>query len=423
MADHDLKPSRRDFIASYPPFRYWKRAFVDDMVSEDPINVYIHVPFCNNECAFCYYKKEPLKSRAQRDKLVSALCKEIVIASERLKLGSRPVRSLYIGGGTPTLLSEANFREIKKTLEDNFVVEEPEFTVEAEPLSLTAKRIAVLNGLGVDRISLGVQTFSDSILELNKRRNTAEQALKAIDLAMSTGEIVVNIDLLSGLAGETSESWAQSLDTAIKTDIHSITIYKMEPYSNTMVFARGVRKGVLELPSDEEELSLMEYALDKMEEADYVPWSFFTFTKGGKYPHVHSPSVWQGEDLYGFGPSSYGFIRRTAYQNTNSLEGYYSAIEAGDLPINRGYRESSVDLMVKDVLLGMKLLKIDKNRFREKHGLDLTVALSEEEERLRGDGFMWSTDSEIGLTKKGILYGDYVGKCLAYALRDLYSRT
>ncbi len=420
MAEREIIPSRRDFIASYPPFRYWKRAHVDDLVNEPAINIYIHIPFCNNECAFCYYKKEQLKSRSERDAFVNALCREIDIAGKKLNFKSRAAKSIYIGGGTPTLLSESNFRDIKKSLENNMIVERPEFTVEAEPLSMTEKRIRILKDIGVDRISLGVQSFSDDILEMNRRRNTAAQAQKAIERGLSAGDVAINIDLLSGLAGESDGTWAHSVETAIKTNVHSITIYKMEAYPNTEIFDKGIRKGTIGLPSDEEELEFMDYALSKLGEADYVPWSFFTFTKNGRYVHTHSPSVWRGDELYGFGPSAYGFFRGTAFQNTNSLENYYSAVGDGELPINRGYKQSSVDLMVKDILLGMKLLKINKDAFQKKHGVDLNVSLAQVEARLREEEYVWSTKTEVGLTRKGILYGDYAGKCLAYALKDLY---
>lgn len=415
-----IEPSRRGFITNYPPFRHWKRASVGGILEEKPLNIYIHIPFCVQKCAYCYYKTVALKDTrsAEIDKYAEAVCREIELAVERFHLGGRHIDSVYIGGGTPTVLKKENLIRIVECLHQNLNINEPEFTVETEPVTLTSDKADMLKQLGVNRLSLGIQSFCDSIIKLANRKDSEKKALQAIELARSTSQ-VVNIDLLSGLAGETKETWEYSIKRALSVGVESITIYKMELYANTNYYA-AIRKANLELPSEATELEFMRYALEQFERAQYKPWCFFTFTKFGRYPHKHSPSVWSGNDCYGFGTSAFGSLDDRLLQNTNDHKKYIAALAKGELPVNRGYRLTYVDRMMRDVLLGMKLLSIDLQKFRDKYGYQLETLCAKVIDQLKAQEFITSSGNKIELTRKGILYGDYVGKTLAQSIKNAY---
>ncbi len=415
--DELMQPSRKGFISNYPHFRYWKKPVVEEMLARDPVNIYIHVPFCAQKCAYCYYKTEKYRDQAQLEEFVHALCREIQLANERFHFKDRPVNSIYIGGGTPSLLKETLLREIIACLRENFVIDRPEFTIEAEPRTITEQKIKAYKDAGVNRFSLGVQSFDDEIISMSGRKHSAEKALKAIEMIKNTGDLVINIDLLSGLAGEIDETWLKTMDTAIKTEVHNITVYRMEAYHNTEFFNRGVRKKQIELPSEEQELHFMELALEKLTASPYKPWSFFTFTWNGEFQHHYAGNLWRGEDCCAFGPSAFGMLGHYNYQDTLNLDTYLASLKEDKLPIARGYKLTAKDVMIKDLLLGMKLHTMSRKTFQEKHGIDFCRIIQGTVDELSDGNYIRVDDEFVTLATKGILYGDYVGKRLAAALK------
>ncbi|OAD24137.1 oxygen-independent coproporphyrinogen III oxidase [Candidatus Thiomargarita nelsonii] len=416
-----VEPSRKGFVTNYPSFQYWKKSAVEEMLTEKPISVYVHIPFCIQRCAYCYYRTITLKGseRPEIDRYVDAVCREIEIAAKRFHLKDKHVVSIYFGGGTPTLLKEGHLSKIIECLHENLSIDdEHEFTVEAEPVTLTEKKADILKKFDVNRISLGIQSFCDEVVKLSGRKDTEKKALKAIEMAKATGA-VVNIDLLSGLAGDTQETWADTIKRALSTNIESITVYKMELYANT-AYSAGVRKKTLELPSDAQEIEFMRYAIEQFEQAQYFPWSSFTFTKMGHYVHTYPINMFRGNDYYGFGASAFGFLGDYGLlQNTNDLERYVAAVEANELPLSRGYQLTSLERMIRNVALEMKLVRLDLKEFQRKHGFKLDSLCASTIKQLELEGFISTSEKEIELTSKGILYGDYVGKRLTRCLMEM----
>lgn len=418
MKEREIELSRKGFVSNYPHFRYWRKPAAEKMLAEEPVNIYIHVPFCAQKCAYCYYKTELYSNPAQLEAYVDALCEEIRLAKARFHFGNRPVHSIYFGGGTPSLLKAELLEKIVQTLKENFNIEHPEFNMEAEPRTITEKKVETYKALGVTRMSIGVQSFCDEVIALSGRKHSAEKALKAIETVKGVDKnMVINIDLLSGLAGETNETWLKSIDTAIGTGVENITVYRMEVYLNTEFFNKSVRKKQIQLPSEAEEIRFMELAMERFGAADYRPWSFFTFTPGGGHHHHYAGNIWKGEDCFAFGSSGFGQLGNYNYQNSADLGSYISLIGDGKLPIIRAHRITSKDMMVKDIMLGMKLASFDRGRFVEKHGFDFCDVISDTVEELRDGGFIRLEDDLIVLDRKGILYGDYVGKRLAFAMK------
>jgi oxygen-independent coproporphyrinogen-3 oxidase len=415
----ELEVTRRGFVTNYPDFRQWRKDAVEQNLDKQPLNVYLHLPYCIQRCAYCHYKTTTLRSTqlSDIDRYVDSLCREIEIATERFHLRERPTISLYFGGGTPSLLSAGNIERIMQTLRQNLTLTDPEINFEAEPVSLTSRKAEILIQHGVNRINVGIQSFCDDIVFRTGRRDTEKQALKAIEIALSTGA-VVNVDLISGLEGETSETWAYSIRRAIESGAPSITVYKLEIYANTEYFA-NLRRQNISLPSDEQELQLARYALEEFTGAGYQPVNFFTFTRGSQYIQRHTTTKWQGVDVYAFGSSAFGSLGNWAYQNTNDLERYSESLEQKKLPLFRGYVYNDLESMTRDVILGMKLIRFDRRAFKKRHGLDLVRLCEPTLQRLQEDEFITVDDEAIVLSKKGILYGDYVGRVLAASLESL----
>lgn len=416
--------TRTGFVTNYPSFRYWRKTAAESGLTPKPLNVYLHIPYCTQKCAYCYYKTRSLQEsgKAEIDRYVAALCREIELASQRFHFKDRPVTTLYVGGGTPTVLSRQHIAFLMEALDEHLdLIPDPEITFEGEPVTLTQRKAEVLRDHGVNRISIGVQSFRDEVVGFADRRDREQQALSSIAIAMKTGA-VVNIDLMSGLAGETQESWKYSIAQAISTAVHSITIYKLEIFANTAYYQR-LRQGEISLPSDEEEIEMIRYAIAEFGKADYLPINFFTFTRGGGYVQQHTTNNWHGEDLYAFGASGFGTLGPWSYQNLNDVIKYCDAVEAGDLPIYRGFVYSSLDRMVRDVMLNMKLIHLNHQEFRERHGFDLLRLCEPTLKDLEEEELITVTDEAISLTDKGMVYGDSVGRRLGSALEQLGGRS
>ena len=416
-ADGKPELTRRGFILTYPMFRYWGKESVEEGLKPAPLNLYIHMPYCIQRCAYCYFKTTTLKeNRLQEiDRYVSSVCKEIELGSRRFKLWDRPVETVYFGGGTPSLMTESNIDRLFDTLRANFTFADPQITFEGEPVTLSERKARCLERNGVNRISLGIQSFKEEIVLQTGRQDTEEDAFRAIELAKSTGADV-NIDLISGLAGETMDSWAYSVQRAIDSGAHNITVYKLELYANTPYYT-AEKTQQISLPTDEQELEFMQYALGEMRKNDYHPCNSFTFTKGGRYDQKHTRSKWMGNDNCAVGVSAFGVIGRYNYQNVNDIPTYTEIVESGKLPAFRGYMCNTFDLMLREVVMGIKLVHLNHVRFKEKHGLDLRKACAGTLSHLVDEGFITVDDETISLTEFGILYADHVGRALESSLK------
>lgn len=412
--------TRNGFVTNYPSFRYWRKPMAELGKAEKPLNIYLHIPFCTQRCGYCYYKTETLheSSKDGIERYVESLCREIEIAAEHFHLAKRPVVTIYFGGGTPTVLTKAQLTSIMETLRANLTLTDGlEFTCEGEPVTLSQRKADIIQEAGVNRISLGIQSFDDEIISIAGRRDTEAQGVKAIEIAMNTGASV-NIDLISGLAGETPEKWQHSVNRAISTGVHSVTVYKLEIFANTPYYTQ-IKKDEIAIASDETELDYIRYASDTFLAAGYKPINFFTFTRDGGHEQDHTTNIWHGEDLYAFGTSAFGYMGGYGFQNTNEISGYCDIIEAGDLPIYRGYAYNSLDRLVREVMLGMKMIRLDLKRLRKRHGFNLLRLCGPTIERLVERDLITVTDEAITLTERGMLYGDSVGRALGAALEEL----
>jgi oxygen-independent coproporphyrinogen-3 oxidase len=418
----NLEGSRRGFITNYPNVTQWGQLKDSPIqASQEPLNIYLHIPFCAQQCSYCYYRVITGASRSDMTRYVDVLRKEMKMASERYNLRDRPIKSIYFGGGTPTMLQEVHLQAISDGLREFFpnIDADTELTIEGEPVTMTKKKAAAFANLSIPltRISMGVQSLDDDVIKHTQRKDKADRVIESIRYAQEVGAHV-NIDLMSGLAGDTFETWKNSVDKALETGVESITVYKTEVYANSQYF-RELRKDAIRLPDDEEELQYMDYALDAFEKANYKPWSVNTFTKNGDYPHIHSPRLWKGEDYLPLGTSAFGKIGDQLFQNTNDPEKYMEAIESGKFPIHRGHTLSYKDKMVRAALLGMKLMKMDLDTYENNFGFRLEKLCASTIEELVAEGFITLTDTAIISTRKGILHADYIGKQLGRALQNI----
>lgn len=412
-------PNRDGFMVAWPPQRYWKPVSDRGAAVDKPLHLYFHIPFCLQRCRYCFFKIEVLSetSHGTRELYVDALCREIDLVADMHRLRGRTVKTIYFGGGTPSVLQPEQLARIKRKIESCFRLDDPEFVFEIEPVTLNNRLIDGLLDVGVNRISFGIQSFDDRVVGLTGRHDTEEKNAKAVQRALDMGA-VVNIDLLSGLEGETTESWRYSVNRAIGLGVHAITIYKMELYSNSH-YMSDARKGLMTLPDNNQEMSFSRWGLDRLRESGYFPSTYFTFTRGGNFPQHHVLGRWRGEDMYGFGASAFGAIGGLALQNVSEIDVYLERMASGTSASQRALQLSSTDHMLRDVVMGLKTTMIDLAEYRRIHGLSLEHVLGDDIAHLIDAGLIEISGEVLRLTDEGVLYGDYCGRYLGAGLRNM----
>lgn len=417
MIEAEKLTTRNNFITNYPHFRYWKKDIVNDLLTPKPLNLYIHVPFCLQKCSYCYYKITLYKGKDQTEQFTDAIIEEITNVCQKFNLFKRPVNSIYFGGGTPSLLKVEQLSRIMDTFHKLFTITNPEVTIENEPRTILQKKVSAYKELGFNRISMGTQSLDDDMIKSTGRGHSSNKVFEAIDLIKNAGGFVTNIDLLSGLPNETMENWLKTVDRAIETNVENLTFYKMQVYANTVFFDKNVRKNEIAIPSEEEEISLMSIALDRLEGSQYKLWSNFTFISDEKYKQEYINNTWaKDEDSYGFGPSAFGKLGEFNIQNYSDFTNYYNSINNNELPINRAFKLSSKDLMIRDIDLRFKFQIFSRKDFVARHGFDVCNLVPETIEELKQEGFIELKEDFILQTKKAMLYCDYVGRKISNEL-------
>lgn len=406
------------FISNYPPFSQWSEkelpqielAMQSPPVAGTPLGLYLHIPFCRKRCKFCYFKVFTDQNAKDIESYVSALCREIELVSQIPAMGSRPFRFVYFGGGTPSFLSVRQLTSLVDRLRANISWDEAEeVTFECEPGTLQENKVRALKELGVTRLSLGVENFTDAILEENGRAHLAKEVYKAWDWIQSTGFHNVNIDLISGMVGETWENWKYNIREAIRFSPDSVTIYQMELPFNT-VYSKDILGNRIETPVADWETkrAWLNYAFDEFLAAGYKISSAYTLVRDtGKVNFSYRDNLWQGSDLLATGIASFGHLSGVHYQNKADMRAYQSdLLEQGKLPLGRAMRPTPHQLLVRELILQLKRGYLSINYFWQKFGVNILNEWREEFEQHQQDGMLTVTGDRIELTRQGFLHAD-----------------
>ena len=268
------------FISNYPPFSQWSKEAVGEAaaalsappVGEAPLGLYLHLPFCRKRCKFCYFKVFTDKNGQEVERYLAALSKEIELVSQQPVMGDRPFRFVYFGGGTPSFLSSRQLTRLVDRLRANIdwsLAEE--VTFECEPGTLSEAKVGTLREIGVTRLSLGVEHFDDKILRDNGRAHESMEIDRAWPWITAAGFDNVNIDLIAGMVGDTTDKWQDAVKRAVDMAPESVTIYQMELPYNTVI-SQGVLAG------EESPIASWE------QKREWVSWAFDRFLAAGQRP-------------------------------------------------------------------------------------------------------------------------------------------
>lgn len=418
-----LDITRTDFTFQYPPFNLLQVKDADILQKKQPLHVYVHIPFCKTRCRYCYYKVFAAGEQAsdEIDEYLKLLAREIEIVSRDPEVQACGVRSLYIGGGTPSLLSLDQLTRVFGLLKQSFTFNDNyEFCVEANPDEgvLTPDKLALLKYSGVTRLSVGVQSIDDRILKLNGRAGSADEFYRVYEVARSLGFHAINLDFMSGMLGENWTNWTRQFDTILTLRPENVSMYKLEFYLNTRL-SKQIRQNQRApgLLSDEEEAKYAQYAFDRLQdEGGYIAKNCYSLTRGEDVAHVHAAGVWDGELLLGLGLSSYGVFGDRMYQNTADLKDYEHAIRCGNRPVHRAHLISAREKVARTMVFGIKKLGISRSKFRERHGFEMMLLYGDTIRDLIENGLLVDDGETIRIPRSKYIYADDI--CRAFFLPE-----
>jgi len=412
------------FVATYPPFSVWTREAVarDAMPAlasaprpGTPLGLYLHIPFCRKRCHFCYFRVYTDKNAQEIGQYLDVLAREWEMYARQPAIAGRPLNFVYFGGGTPSFLSTQQLQG----LVDRLTAITPwnqaeEITFECEPGTLTQHKLTAIRKMGVTRLSLGVENFDDRILEINGRAHRSPEIETAYRFARSLQFPQINIDLIAGMLGETEENWQRNVEKTIALEPDSVTIYQMElPYNTTISkdLLAKTHQMTGSLAGWDVKRRWVREAFEALERAGYHIGSAYTAVKdvsrSGSTKFIYRDRLWQGADMAGLGVASFGHVNGVHLQNTDTWESYSEAILRGELPLGRAYRPTDEERMRRELVLQMKLGRLDPAYFAGKYSVDLLTVFQDQWASLRRDGYLAeATPERIALSRDGLMRVD-----------------
>jgi oxygen-independent coproporphyrinogen III oxidase len=418
--DHQEKTGLGNyFVANYPPFSHWKPDFVSDAERVlnapprpgTPLGLYLHIPFCRKRCKFCYFRVYTDKNARDVETYQEALLKEVELYSQTPAVKGRPLQFVYFGGGTPSYLSVSQLQSLIQGINRHFPAQHPEeVTFECEPGTLQQPKLAALKQLGITRLSLGVENFSDRLLEENGRAHRTPEIWRAYGWAEALQFEQINIDLIAGMVGETWDNWKDCIQKTIDLSADSVTIYQMELPFNT-VYSKEMRDHgetttniIADWPTKR---AWVEYGFDELEKAGYERSSGYTMVKDkAKTKFIYRDSLWHGADLLGTGVASFGHVSGVHMQNVDGWDQYIQILNEGRLPLNRAFKLKPEELLTREMVLQLKTGALDLNYFRTKFGVDVLKHYQSAFTELQTGGYLNYAPEQVRLTTKGLMQID-----------------
>ncbi|MFM8633466.1 MAG: coproporphyrinogen-III oxidase family protein [Planctomycetia bacterium] len=404
------------FVANYPPFSRWNAGAVPSVLaafdappSAEPMGLYLHIPFCRKRCKFCYFRVYTDVSAADVERYSQALAHEAELVAARPAVAGRRLRSVYFGGGTPSFLGVKQLERLVDGLHRSFGWSDAEeVTFECEPGTLSEPKVQSLKSLGMTRISLGVENFDDAILESNGRAHLSAEILRAWEWITRADFPSTNIDLIAGMVGETAESWEMTVEKTLALEPDSVTIYQMElPLNTTFVHdAReaGGRTPVADWPTKR---AWVDRAFTRFIERGYSVSSGYTLVRDpSRVQFLYRDMLWEGSDLVALGVASFGHLSGIHYQNAAHWDGYCSEVEADRLPIGRGLVPTRRELLIREMVLGLKRGWLDAGRLAAKYGIDPLELWAPQWRSLQDEGFLEAIHPQPRLSRRGLLRVD-----------------
>lgn len=361
------------------------------------LGLYIHIPFCKSKCHYCDFNSYSNKEFIQEE-YIDCLLKEM--ASRSSILDNHKLKSIYIGGGTPTYLNLTALGKLLSFLEA-YGREGMEYTCEANPGTLTREKLELLKEKGINRLSIGLQSWNDDILRKLGRIHCIKEFMENYEAARAMGFDNINIDLMFAIQGQTIEDLSNTLDNVIKLRPEHISCYSLIIEENT-VFYEQYQKGQLKETDEDLDREMYYLTVQKLEDAGYHRYEISNFAKPG-FESIHNKIYWNTEDYLGVGAGAHSCINNIRFSNERVPEKYMDSIKKSGLAVCWEEPLSLDDRMSEFMFMGLRLTEgISYNDFRKRFGTELNDIYGDKIEVLNKKGLLKVDPLGLALTEPGI---------------------
>lgn len=381
-------------------------------------SLYIHIPFCEHKCIYCdFYSVAPNETASRSElptaRFVKTLLKELDLRAkeERFRVSYETV---FLGGGTPSLLPVEDLGLILEGVSDSFSIEpDAEITIETNPGTVSRQKLDAFRSLGINRLSIGVQSFHEDDLKFLTRIHSSEQAKQCVRDAYAAGFENISIDLIFSLPLQTMDRWRANLEQAMELNPSHISCYSLIVEPNTplsnMVDARQIS-----LLSTEEDASLYEMTIQYLADHGFEQYEVSNFAKPG-CKSLHNKNYWNHSNYLGFGPSAHSFWsahdnvgNSVRWWNVSSIVGYFEKLDQGGLPVAGREHLTVEQLVEEEIFLGLRSEGIDIAGFRKRYGKDLLTEHRSRLSDLIDNRLAVVQNGTLRLTSKGYMVCDEI---------------
>lgn len=372
-------------------------------MKKEELGIYIHIPFCKKKCYYCDFISYCNKSEFVDD-YIKCLKNEIINFAQRHK-DIYDITTIYIGGGTPSFIEEKHIKDIIDTIDENLVKikDIKEITIEVNPGTITKQKLEQYKSSGINRISIGLQSTNNKLLEEIGRIHNFDEFLETYNMARKVGFKNINVDLMLGLPNQTINDLSDSINEIIKLNPEHISIYSLILEENTVLY-NLVEEGKLTLPTDELERNMYWYVKNKLELNNYNHYEISNFAKEG-YESKHNCNCWEQKQYVGFGTSAHSYLKDKRFSNTENLEQYINNIENNNIQKNYIIHENQdiEDKKKEYMLLGLRKIEgVSIQKFKNKFKDNPIYLFRNELQKLIEEGLLEIDGDNIRLTNKGL---------------------
>lgn len=369
--------------------------------------IYIHIPFCKQACFYCNFHFST--SLQYTNEFVQSLVKEIEL--KKKKLNSSPISTLYFGGGTPSILSKIEFKEVINKLNESIDLSQLiEFTIEVNPDDITKDKLEFWLENGVNRLSIGTQSFRESDLKLMNRAHSGIEAFKSIQLAQEAGFSNISIDLIYGIPGLKNANWIENLERAVSLNIPHVSSYCLTVEEKTAL-AHLIKTQKIQIPDEELASEQFLIMIDYLEKHGIHQYEISNFSKIGM-ESKHNKSYWSGEIYHGLGPGAHSFNGENRYWNISNNQQYFKSIEQGIIP--EEIETLSLENKFNELIMTSLRTRegIEMKRMEKLFSTDIISAFEKNISKWVNSGKIIKLENQYLLSKEGRFFADGIASDL-----------
>ena len=369
--------------------------------------IYIHIPFCHQICNYCDFNKVFFKNQPV-DEYIEAIGKEIVLIQQSKPEVFKDIETVYLGGGTPTSLSANQLDRLLEIINNTVQTEHLiEFASEANPDELTVDKLHALKNGGINRLSLGVQSFDAGLLQKLGRTHSNEQVYETIENARSVGIFNLNIDLMYGLPGQTMKQWEDTLQKAFSLELPHYSSYSLIVEPKTIFYIQYA-KGKLNLPTEDLEAEMYDYLMNEMERNNLHQYEISNFANGGNIS-THNKIYWDNDEYVGIGAGAHGYIEGKRYSNIGPIRKYLDSIQNGKRPLQSEHEVTFEEQCEEQMYLGLRKEEgVSFESFQTKLGVSMMEKYEFVIHPLVQNGLLLLDDVGVRLSRRGKFVGNEI---------------